>query len=283
MIDSDNTSLWKMLRDIASNMKAHRLADVFRSISFTPREIYGPHKHTRIEINYVKKGRCILHLDNESINFKEGEMMIINSNVNHKFEAGQKGTTLLQLEFLPDIFNDVHFQTENAIPVSLFTTNNKVLKIINNIRIMRTVQRIVSELNVKKPRYEYLVVMYYAELLLLIYRYIDETKLASENNTILSKAIHYIQANYKTPITISSLAEALGCTDRYLRHLFRNNLNIAPLDFLNQVRINKAIETLRNTDMSIKEVSYECGFNSPQYFSRKFKEQTGYSPRNFLK
>ena len=58
-------SLWGMLEGITENLKHKRLADVFRFVSFRPFETFGPHKHLRIEINYVKKGNCILHLENE--------------------------------------------------------------------------------------------------------------------------------------------------------------------------------------------------------------------------
>ena len=47
-------SLWGMLEGITENLKHKRLADVFRFVSFRPFETFGPHKHLRIEINYVK-------------------------------------------------------------------------------------------------------------------------------------------------------------------------------------------------------------------------------------
>ena len=88
-----------------------------------PFETFGPHKHLRIEINYVKKGNCILHLENESISFSENEMMVICSNVEHTFEAGSEDTTLMQLEFLPEVFSrfnpDGHGQTKDLAPVTI--------------------------------------------------------------------------------------------------------------------------------------------------------------------
>ena len=49
-----HSSLWEILEQITEDLKSKRLADVFRFISFYPSETYGPHKHLRIEINYVK-------------------------------------------------------------------------------------------------------------------------------------------------------------------------------------------------------------------------------------
>lgn len=58
---------------------------------------------------------------------------------------------------------------------------------------------------------------------------------------------------------------------------------MGPLEYLNQIRINKAVELLRNTELSVKEVCFECGFKSSQYFSRIFKKQMKVSPHNLVK
>lgn len=280
-------SLWGLLEGITENLKHKRLADVFRFVSFRPFEAFGPHQHLRIEINYVKKGNCILHLENESISFNENEIMIICSNVEHTFEAGPEDTTLMQLEFLPEIFSrfNPHAQDEAGAltPVTIFSEENRLIKIVNNVRIMRAVQRIVNEMNLKSKYYQYLVVMYYAELLILIYRYLDESYLPICTNESLKKAISYIRMNYQSEITITDVAAQTGIGERYLRKLFAQYLNLSPLDYLNQIRINKAIELLRNTEMSIKEICFTCGFKSPQYFSRVFKQQMGITPREVVK
>ena len=283
-ISTQQCSIWSLLENITENLKSKRLADVFRFISF-----YGPHKHQRIEINYVKKGSCILHLDNESVTFREGETMIITSNVNHLFEAGSEGATLMQLEFLPDIFSlfnlNVSLKESNLSNTSalLFSEENRLIKIVNNIRIVRTIQRIINELEVKSPHYQYLVVMYYAELLILIYRHMDEAYLPTCTNDSLRKAIAYIRLNYYSNINVKNVAEHIGISERQLRRMFSQHLNLSPLDYLNQTRINKAVELLRNTNMSIKEVCFQCGFQSPQYFSRVFKQQMSISPREMTK
>ena len=168
-------------------------------------------------------------------------------------------------------------------PVTIFSEENRLIKIVNNVRIMRAVQRIVNELNQKSKYYQYLVVMYYAELLILIYRYLDEVYLPIGTNESLRKAISYIRLNYQMNITAGDIATYTNVGERYLRKLFSQYLNLSPVDYLNQIRINKAIELLRNTEMSIKEVCFACGFQSPQYFSRLFKQQMSITPREVTK
>lgn len=290
MIESNNISqsLWSNLNNIISGLKQKRLADVFRFIPFEPFETYGPHRHIRIEINFVRKGSCILHVGkNESVTFNENEMMIIHSNLDHMFEAGPKGVTLMQLEFMPEIFEQFDVTNNNNFkdlaPFNIFSEENRLIKIVNNVRMMRAVQRIVNELKDKSNYYEHLVIMYYAELLILIYRHMSETYLPVCTNDSLKKAVGYIRKNYDTDVTITEVAEHVGIGERYLRKLFSSNLNLSPLDYLNQIRINKSIELLKHTDLSIKEVAFMSGFKSPQYFSRVFKSHMNMTPSELVR
>lgn len=281
-------SLWQSINTIVDGLKQKQLADVFRFISFNPFEIYGLHRHTRIEINFVRKGSCILHLSgNESITFSVNEMMIIHSNVDHMFEAGPKGVTLMQLEFMPEILDYFDLTTSsdfaNLAPCNLFSQQNQLIKIVNNVHMMRVVQRIVNELKDKGSYHEHLVVMYYAELLILIYRHISDTYMPLNTNSLMTSAVDYIRKNFDSDININRLATHVGISERYLRKLFSSTLNLSPLDYLNQIRINKSIELLKHTDLSIKEVSFMCGFKSPQYFSRVFKSHMNMTPRELAR
>lgn len=284
MMEEANNKLFDKLNSIVQNLKGQRLADVFRFISFVPTEKYFEHQHHRIEINYVKKGSCIIQLQNESISFKEDDLMIICPDVIHSFQAGNDGCTLMQLEFLPEVFDDFTSvlavgESDLFTPLSLFSATNSVIKIVNNVRIMRAIQRVVTELNTKKAYYDYLVLMYYAELLILIYRHMDEAYLPIGSNPAMTKAIRFIRENFKKEISITQVADEAQISERYLRKIFAEHLNLAPIEYLNQIRINHAIELLRISELSIKEICYESGFQSPQYFSRIFKKQVGVNPR----
>ncbi|MDR1723207.1 MAG: AraC family transcriptional regulator [Tannerella sp.] len=280
-------SLWGILEWITDGMKYKNLADVFRFKSFSKFETFGPHEYLRIEINYVKKGSCIIRLDNESIGFNENELMIIHSEVMHFFEAGANGCTLLQLEFLPDIFSGFDSNERSLIPelkpVNIFSEANKLIKIVNNVRIVRAIQRIVNELEAKNRYYRYLVIMYYAELLILIYRHLSEAFLPICSNDAMKRALSFIGTNFCKQISVSGIAKQSGISERYLRKLFERHLKLSPLEYLNRIRVDKSIELLRNTEMSVKEVCYACGFGSPQRFSKIFKQHTGSTPREITK
>lgn len=276
------------LKDLVDNLNQKRLADVFRFISFIPSEIYGPHSHLRIELNYVEKGTCRMWLDTGVVEFREGELMLVPPHVEHKFEAGDRGCTLMQLEFLPEIFSSLSYReslsdgsdgVDFLRPLQGFSRQKRLLKIVADMRIARMVRSIINELKQKDVCYDYQVVLLYAELLVLIYRYVVKNSLSVPMNVTLRNAVSFIRQRYASDLSVADIAAHVGVSERYLRRLFADKLHLSPLNYLQQFRLNKAIELLRDTDLSVKEVAYRCGFHSSQYFSRLFKSYTGVSPR----
>lgn len=282
------SNFFSNIEQIIGHLERRKLADVFRVISFEPFEEYPMHNHERIEINYLKRGSCIMRINEESITFREGELMIIGSDIAHSFQAGSAGCTLLQLEFLPDVFmsftsNMTDGDDFEIDTCDIFARDNSVIKIINNVAIIRSIERVVTEMTTRNRYYKYLVIMYYAELLILIYRHLYESYTLLRGNESMTRALKYMTMNYRKELTISSVAAHAKISERYLRKLFTQYMNLSPVDYLNQIRINKAIELLRITDLSVKEVCFECGFRSPQYFCRVFKQQVGVSPKTITR
>lgn len=269
--------------ELLSAYKESELAQIFRFVSFKSGEDYGPHRHRRIEINYVKKGACSMIFGDERIVFKENEMMIIFPFVEHTFIPHENGVTLMQLEFMPDLFYAIVEKeaTGNFLfSRELLTNGKKVVKIINNVRITRAVHRIIDELMHKKEYYDLLVVMYYAELQLLISRYMVHTFFGTHEGP-LSKALSIIHQSFNQNVSISDIAKEGGISERYLRKLFSTKMGVSALEYLNSIKINKAKELLTNTDHSVKEVAFQVGFNSTDHFARVFKQFVGTSPRRF--
>lgn len=273
-------------RNLVELLNRKRLADVFRFISFTPHEVYGQHGHLRIELNYVEKGTCRMLLETGAVEFRAGDLMLVPSLVVHKFEAGRRGCTLMQLEFLPEIFSSLSHQAlpgqsspvDFAEPLQVLSGQRRLLKIAGDVRIARIVRALINELKQRDLCHDYLIVLLYAELLVLLYRHTAQNALPAGMNATLKKAVAYIRQHYASPISMADIAAHAGVSERYLRRLFADQLQQSPVAYLQQVRLDKSIELLRDTKLSIKEVAYRCGFHSSQYFSRLFKGYTGTSP-----
>jgi len=93
----------------------------------------------------------------------------------------------------------------------------------------------------------------------------------------LLKALDYIQEHYKEDLSRSRVAGAAFVSPAYLSRLFSEKLNTTFNYYLTDLRIEKADRLLRETTLSVKEISFTVGFQDPDYFSKVFKKIKGLS------
>ncbi|MBS6183489.1 MAG: AraC family transcriptional regulator [Clostridium celatum] len=100
-------------------------------------------------------------------------------------------------------------------------------------------------------------------------------------NNYINKAIEFIQNNYHNSIKVTDIANYICLNRSYLTSIFQNNLNMSPQKFLMKFRITKAAELLYNTNLSITNIAYSCGYSDPLAFSKAFKKIKGISPKEY--
>jgi AraC-like DNA-binding protein len=116
---------------------------------------------------------------------------------------------------------------------------------------------------------------------------------ANSKNTHLSKTtalggddrlghiIGYIRENLYQPLTIGSLSQKACMSESHFYRVFKNEMGVSPVEFINNERIGRAASLLRDPNRKIKEVFMECGFESRSYFNRVFKRMKKLSPTEF--
>lgn len=102
--------------------------------------------------------------------------------------------------------------------------------------------------------------------------------LAPLTGQIVKKAQLFLCQHSTLPISRWQVAEEVHTSEDYLTRVFKKELGISPWEYLNRYRIWLAENLLRNTGMSVNEVSNETGFQDQAYFCRVFKKIKGYSP-----
>lgn len=100
-------------------------------------------------------------------------------------------------------------------------------------------------------------------------------------NLSLLAALDYIDKNYKADFGVDELAQHCCVSESQLYHLFRNELDLTPIQYRNELRIEKAAGSLRTTSDSIDKIAEDCGFNSSALFRRTFRKVTGMSPSEY--
>ena len=97
----------------------------------------------------------------------------------------------------------------------------------------------------------------------------------------VKKIIEYMHQNYETDMGIEDIADEFGLHKVHLSRVFKEETGKSPNTYLNEIRIEKAKEMLKDPNIKIHDIIYGTGFNNPQSFYYIFKQVTGKTPGEF--
>jgi AraC-like DNA-binding protein len=95
---------------------------------------------------------------------------------------------------------------------------------------------------------------------------------------LISRARLRIRESLESSLTIQQVADEIGVSYSNFSKLFKEHTGISPAIYQQDLRLQRAKELLSTTNMSVKEIAYRLNFESPDYFSAKFKSKTGRRP-----
>ena len=112
---------------------------------------------------------------------------------------------------------------------------------------------------------------------------LTENILKFDYDETLQKALTYIDANLDKDLSIKSISKGINVSKSALYSKFHSLLNCTIGEHINKRRIEKSIQILIDTNLSIEEVSQSTGFSSASYFTKIFKQHTGITPLKYRK
>jgi AraC family transcriptional regulator len=95
----------------------------------------------------------------------------------------------------------------------------------------------------------------------------------------LIQVLDYIHEHLDQDIKLADLAQLLGISQFHFSHSFKQALGVSPYQYLIQQRIERAKRLLKQTERSIMDIAFDCGFNSHSHLSKQFRQLTGMTPR----
>ena len=105
----------------------------------------------------------------------------------------------------------------------------------------------------------------------------------AEENPIIKKVCTYVDENLSRDISLETAADFAGVSSFYLSKLFKEEKGETFINFISDKRLEKSRQLLSETNLSIKEITAEVGYNDQNYFSRIFKNKYGLSPKEYRK
>ncbi len=97
----------------------------------------------------------------------------------------------------------------------------------------------------------------------------------------LLQVLEYINEHLNQDIKLADLAQLLGMSQFHFSHLFKQSIGTAPYQYLLQQRVERAKQLLKQTDQSIMDIAFLCGFNSHSHLSKQFRQLTGTTPKAY--
>lgn len=110
----------------------------------------------------------------------------------------------------------------------------------------------------------------------------DDIYQIDENyNHLVDQIITYIKTNYAEKLTLSFVAEYFYISNWHLCRILKKETGKNFIEILNQIRIQKAKEFLKDTNLKVYEIARQVGYRELTYFSNMFKKQTGLTPNEY--
>ncbi|MBE8714273.1 AraC family transcriptional regulator [Sphingobacterium hungaricum] len=250
------------------------------------------HYHEEIEFIQINKGSGTVFIGDCIREFSNGDVFLIGSNLPHYWLFDEEyvldeesKADINVIHFLPNFCGDSFLQLSECQSISNLLQHAKKGLLFR--RTDKTIRKFFENL------FDYKGIKQVTALLdILDYCASDLSMdvLVSENYAFLNqlddydrmnKIMDYIRVSYKNPIKLNDLATEAGMTPNSFCRYFKVKTGKTLLEFLTEIRIATACKQLKESSVSIKEMSFDCGFNNFVSFHKAFKKITGKTPMEY--
>ncbi len=242
------------------------------------------HFHPEIELVYVNKGKGKRHIGNHISYFNNSQLVLIGSNLPHIGYLDRLTTngseTLIQ--FLPEFLGKEFFKIPEMIAIdALFERAKKGIRF--NIEIKQRIGAKIERLVDLEGAHR---ITSFIEILHDLattddYTLLNANGFAFESSHQDSNKIEviykHINDNFKDHISLDEVSELVSMTVPAFCRYFKKSTGKTFTKLVNEYRVVHATKLLAESNMSIAEISFECGFNNFSHFNKLFKEFTGKS------
>lgn len=238
---------------------------------------FSGEKHSYWELTYVDKGELLTTIDRVSYHLKQGDLI---------FYAPMQFHTQSTFEKISSSYLTINFKM-NFNHADLLC--NKIFSLKRDSYFIVT--KLIEELSNDNLYSNDLSLCYLKQLIIQMLR-LNNSHFHSKptthmqqtyENELLNDILLYIDNNIYEKISVSTLCEHFCISTSMLHSLFRKNMNNTAKNYINELKLSKSKELIRNSTHTLSEISEMLGFSSIHYFSKKFKSYFNISPTEYSK
>ncbi len=246
------------------------------------------HFHPEIELVYVNKGKGKTHIGNHLSYFNNSQLLLIGSNLPHNGFTDRLTTngseTLIQ--FNPEFLGNNFFNVPEMVSIKRLLEKAKN-GIVFGVKTKRKLGSKIEKISQKGGFKQILLLL---EVLHTLSKSDDYTilnadgfvfEIQPQNSSKIDLIFKYINQNFDQHITLEEISNLVSMTVPAFCRFFKKTTGKTFTKLVNEYRIVHATKLLSESQKSITDICYECGFNNFSHFNKLFKEFTGKSASKY--
>lgn len=247
------------------------------------------HFHPEFELNFIKNGKGVRRVVGDSLEeIGEIEMVLVGPNLIHGWELYNCTNTDIHeitIQFHNDLFDERMLSRRIFKPIRdmLYRSNHGILF------SKKTTEEVMPRM-MKLSKID--SIDYFLELISILHdlansrnqrllsTYMSQNK-NFENSGKIKKIYEYIQENFDRKITLAEISALVNMSPVSFNRFIKSRTGKTFVEYINDTRISFATRWLIESDMSIGEIGFKCGFNNIANFNRVFKKVKKCTPSDF--
>ncbi len=228
-------------------------------------------------IIYCSQGEGWIFYNHEKFELKQHEVFIVESEMPHSYGASLTNPwSIYWVHFCGQDSNQ--FRSIFGKVIQLHESENS--RISDRILLFEEMYQNL-EMGYSTENLEY--ISYCLRYFLATLKYLNqyhEIKNAKEMD-VIQKSILYMKNNLETKITLSGIASHTGYSNSHFGAMFFQRTSYTPMDYYNQLKIQRACSYLQFSDLKIKEIAFRLGYYDPFHFSKTFRYEMKMTPSEY--
>jgi AraC-like DNA-binding protein len=230
---------------------------------------FPTHIHDHIELVYVFQGSGNAFCDGKQYPLSPGSVFTVFPNQVHSFSGCTDGEYIL-LVIHPSRLLHLEAFFRSRVPVSALSQGTPELAQLLDNALGEF--RDNADINVV---YGYLTVFFSKLFSSMAFQ------ASTELSDTVSQILQYCSTHYLESVTTQNLCDALHISQSQVSHLFSKRLKISFPDYMNALRLNRAVSLLQSSGLNMTQIANQAGFPTIRTFNRVFRKQYGCSPSEY--
>ena len=245
------------------------------------------HYHPEFELTYIVKGNGYRIVGNSYEPFNDGDLVLLGSNLPHTWSGkadGDVNSDAIVIQFSSEFissfleFNEsilIKNMLESSLRGINFEPDEQLVTKIIEITETNGVDRILKLISI-------LDILSKKQIKLIAPNTFHNV-VSRKSEVRINKVCLFIQNNFQNKIYLKEVADLIYLTESNFCKFFKKATGKTYSDYVNEIRINEASRLLIQSDKTISQISFECGFETLSYFNRVFLNKKGITPSVYRK